>query len=63
MKPATAEELLRRSEVTPLVRSTRNQLEIDYLPPYGDPEVNLLGEFTTYLVVSAVVVELLDRIK
>lgn len=55
-----SKQLLRRTGVTPLIRSTRNQLEIDFLPPYGDPEVSIPGEFATYLAFGAVTVKLLD---
>lgn len=48
--------------VGPLVRPTRNQAEIEALPPYGDPEVHVLGEFATYVVAGAVATELLDRV-
>jgi hypothetical protein len=34
----------------PLVRPTYNQFEVALLPPYGDPEVNLVGEVGTYVV-------------
>lgn len=37
----------------PLVRPTRNQAEVDLLPPYGDPEVTLVGELATYLAIGA----------
>lgn len=50
------------SRVTPLVRATRTQLEVDYLPPYGDPEVSLPGELVTYVVVGGLLVELADRL-
>lgn len=36
-----------------MVRPTRNQAEVDLLPPYGDPEVSLAGELATYLAVWA----------
>lgn len=49
-------------DVTPLVRPTRNQAEIDYLPPYGDPEVSIPGEFCTYLAVGFVLAKVLDRL-
>lgn len=45
----------------PLVRPTRNQAEVDLLPPYGDPEVHLLGELGTYFVVGAAATALLRR--
>jgi len=51
------------NNVTPLVRPTYNQFEVDYLPPYGDPEVNIAGEIGTYVAASIAVnavVELLD---
>lgn len=59
-------ELLTRnpgSRITPLVRATRNQLEVEYLPPYGDPEVNMVGEWATYAVVAAAVSVALDRLQ
>lgn len=46
---------LRRVGLAPLVRPTRNQAEVELLPPYGDPEVTLVGELTTYLAVGALV--------
>ena len=61
MKQKAADGILRRSGITPLVRSTRSQIEIDYLPPYGDPEVSIPGEITTYFVVSSLVLALLER--
>lgn len=36
-------------DARPLVRPTYNQFEVTLLPPYGDPEVSLLGEFGTYV--------------
>lgn len=45
---------LRRVEPRPLVRPTRSQAEVEWLPPYGDPEVTLLGELATYLLVGTV---------
>lgn len=49
--------------VTPLVRATHNQLEVDYLPPYGDPEVSIPGEVATYAVVGGLLVELSERLE
>lgn len=60
--PPTTREYLRRRGVAPLVRSTRTQAEIDLLPPYGDPEVNIPGEVATYLALGATAVEVLDRL-
>lgn len=37
-------------DARPLVRPTYDQLEVALLPPYGDPEVHLVGEFGTYVV-------------
>lgn len=62
MNAAEVQRELRQSGVMPLVRATRSQREIDYLPPYGDPEVSIPGELATYVVVSGVAVELLDRL-
>ena len=52
-----------RPRVLPLIRATHNQLEVDFLPPYGDPEVSIPGEFLTYLVVGGIVVEVLERVR
>lgn len=59
-KPAA--ELLRETRLTPLVRATHNQLEVDYLPPYGDPEVSIPGEIATYVAVGGLVLEVADRL-
>jgi len=61
-KPPTVRRYLRSRGVAPLVRASRNQIEIDYLPPYGDPEVNVLGEVATYVALGTATVELLDRL-
>lgn len=53
---------LRETGVTPLVRAARSQIEIDCLPPYGDPEVSIPGEIATYVLVSGLAVEALDRV-
>lgn len=60
MKSKPAERFLRRSGVLPLVRSTRNQFEIDYLPPYGDPEVSIPGELATYAAASCLAAATLE---
>jgi hypothetical protein len=36
-------------DLRPLVRPTYNQFEVKFVPPYGDPEVYLLGELGTYV--------------
>lgn len=54
---------LRRSGVTPLVRATHTQLEVEFLPPYGDPEVHIPGEVATYLVVAGLAVEAVERLR
>jgi hypothetical protein len=61
MKQTVTGAILER-DVTPLVRPTRSQVEVDYLPPYGDPEVNIPGEVATYLTLGAATVTLLDRL-
>lgn len=48
--------------MAPLIRSTRSQLEVDYLPPYGDPEVSLPGEAATYLALGVTAVELFEQL-
>lgn len=55
MSASPPTETLRRVGLAPLVRPTRNQAEVELLPPYGDPEVQLVGELATYLVVGAIV--------
>lgn len=60
---ALLDEIAHRSRITPLVRATRNQIEVDYLPPYGDPEVSIPGELATYAVASTLVVAVLDRLR
>lgn len=60
--PPTVDQYLRRRGVKPLVRSTRNQLEIDLLPPYGDPEVSLPGEVATYAALGAAAVATFERL-
>lgn len=62
MKPMADERILSESGLTPLVRASRNQLEVDYLPPYGDPEVSIPGELATYAVVGGLAVTALDRL-
>lgn len=54
-------ERLDGRRVRPLVRATRSQAEVNLLPPYGDPEVDLVGELSTYFVVGALVAECLRR--
>jgi hypothetical protein len=39
----------------PLVRPTYNQFEVQCLPPFGDPEVSILGELGVYVAVGVVV--------
>lgn len=55
MRASPPKESLRRVGLAPLVRPTRNQAEVELLPPYGDPEVTLVGELGTYFVVGAIV--------
>lgn len=52
---------LRHSDVTPLVRASRSRFDVACLPPYGDPEVSLVGEAATYAAAGAAAVEVLDR--
>lgn len=63
MEGIRAGTLLRRSGVTPLVRAAHSQLEVDYLPPYGDPEVNIPAEIATYVLAGGLAVALFDRIE
>lgn len=53
---------LRQRGVTPLVRASRTRFDVDCLPPYGDPEVALLGEAATYAAAGAAAVEVADRL-
>lgn len=58
----SVERYLRRRGVAPLVRPSRNEFEVACLPPYGDPEVAILGEAATYAAVGAATVAALDRL-
>lgn len=49
LRPAVA-AYQQLDDVRPLVRPTYDQLEVTFLPPYGDPEVHLVGELGTYIV-------------
>lgn len=51
------------ARIRPLVRPARTQAEIDLLPPYGDPEVHLLWELGTYLLVGSLLNTLLTRLE
>jgi len=62
MQRTLVTQYLRRAGVAPLVRPTRSQVEIELLPPYGDPEVSIPGEIATYAVAGVAAVELLDRL-
>ena len=46
------------NDLRPLIRPAYNEFEVEFVPPYGDPEVHLLGELGTYvaagLFVSAI---------
>lgn len=48
-------------DVRPLVRPTYSQLEVDLLPPYGDPEVHLVGEVGTYVAAGLLVNAVIER--
>ena len=51
------------ARIRPLVRPARTQAEIDLLPPYGDPEVHLLCELGTYILVGSVINTLLTHLE
>ena len=59
----TVRGYLRQRGVAPLVRPSRNQVEVEYLPPYGDPEVSIPGEVATYAVAGFAAVELLEQLR
>jgi|GEM_PF-2129023 len=64
MDGTVADTLRRRSDLAPLVRATHSDLEVAYLPPYGDPEVSIPGEVATYALaggLAAGVVGYLDE--
>jgi hypothetical protein len=50
----------RLAEAQPLVRPTYNQFEVQFLPPYGDPEVHVPSEVGTYFVTGLFVNVLLE---
>lgn len=62
MGTSPSKQSLRRIGLAPLVRPTRNQAEVELLPPYGDPEVRFVGELTTYMLLAAIAVLLYRRI-
>lgn len=49
MLQSVDEAVQRLDDVRPLVRPTYNEFEVRLLPPYGDPEVHIPGEFGTYV--------------
>ncbi|NIB98498.1 hypothetical protein [Halobacterium sp. R2-5] len=64
MLQSVDEAVQRLDDVRPLVRPTYNEFEVRLLPPYGDPEVHIPGEFGTYVatgVVLGAAAELLDE--
>lgn len=62
MDPTVDEGVLDGTALTPLVRASHNQIEVDYLPPYGDPEVSIPGELATYAVVGGLAVAAFERL-
>lgn len=52
MDGTPAETLFSDGSRPPLVRATRSQREVGYLPPYGDPEVSIPGEVATYVALG-----------
>lgn len=52
----------RIAEARPLVRPTRNELEVRYLPPFGDPEVHIPGEVATYALAGLAVNAVTDLV-
>ncbi|PSP86174.1 hypothetical protein BRC83_01985 [Halobacteriales archaeon QS_1_68_17] len=62
MAPSRTDTRRDSRRLWPLVRPARSQAEIDLLPPWGDPEVHLLGELCTYAVVGALGTELLAHL-
>jgi hypothetical protein len=61
MQQMPVAEYLRETGLTPMVRPTRSDAEVEYLPPFGDPEVSIPGEVATYAAAGVVTVELLER--
>jgi hypothetical protein len=53
----------RLEEARPLVRPTYNQLEVGYLPPFGDPEVHVPSEVGTYFLTGLVVNVLVQSLR
>lgn len=62
MDGTVAETLRRRSGLSPLVRATHSEFEVEYLPPYGDPEVDVAGEVVTYAIVGAIAAVFVDHL-
>lgn len=63
MEHTAAERFLRRSRLVVPVRATHTQLEVECLPPYGDPEVNVVGEVATYVVLGGLAMSALERLR
>ena len=63
MGTSPSKKPLRRIGLAPLVRPTRNQAEVELLPPYGDPEVRFFGELTTFVLVATIAVLLYRRFR
>jgi len=52
----------RLEEARPLVRPTYNQFEVEFLPPYGDPEVHVPAEIGTYVLTGLAAAVLTNRL-
>ena len=53
----------RLDDLRPLVRPTYSEFEVRFLPPFGDPEVHVLGEVGTYLAAGLVVNALAESLQ
>jgi len=63
MNGLVASAYQRLEDAQPLVRPTYNQLEVVFLPPYGDPEVHVPSEVGTYFVTGLFVNVLVEFLK
>jgi len=63
MNGLVANAYRRLEEARPLVRPTYNQFEVEFLPPYGDPEVHLLSEVGTYFLTGLFVNVLIESLQ
>jgi hypothetical protein len=53
----------RVEDARPFVRPTYSDLEVQFLPPFGDPEVHIVGAIGTYLAAGVVLTAVTERLQ